>query len=163
MLRDSLYNYVKHYLTLLGWFDSGRQHSAINMIPKAIDSNDSIPMNTLALSDAEFDSTEWEMGSVMTEDNWTFYFDFYAEDDAIGIHIIQDVKAILDGKFASLGQIGASFPIYDYREATPSVVAHAEIENASIAKAQDFPKPWQRHWYALRFDVLDYVTDDLVD
>lgn len=161
MIKDSLFNHVHGYMSSLGWFNTGRQHLPLTMIAEPLDTETSVAFNTLALSDAEAISTEWEMGSLLSEENWTFYWDFYAENDSVGVHVIQDVKAILDGKFASLGQIGPHFPIYDYRQATPPIIAYAEIENVHIAKAQDFPKPWQRHWYAIRFDILDYVADDL--
>jgi hypothetical protein len=161
LIKDNLFNMVKSHLTSLGWFNTGRQHRPFSMVAEEFDTDTEIPMNTLVLADADIVSTEWEMGSLMAEDRWTFYFDFYAENDAIGLHLIQDVKAILEGRFASLGQIGPSFPIYDYRMATPAVIFYAEVENIDLAKAQNFPKPFQRHWYALRFEIIDYVTDDL--
>lgn len=161
LLKDSLFNHVEGYMRALGWFDAGRQHLPFSMAPEAVDSEEKIPFNTLAISDADMQSTDWEMGSLMSEERWTFYFDFYGENDAVGLHVIQDVKAILEGRFASLGQRGPSFPVYDYQQATPPIIAFSEVENVDVSKAQDFPKPWQRHWYAVRFDVLDYVTDDL--
>jgi hypothetical protein len=163
LIKDSLYNMVHDSLDALGWFDAGRAHIPINMISKPIDDEGRpvgegtpIPQNTLSLVPGDLDDEEWEMGSALAEHTWIFYVDFYAQNDAWGLHLIGDVRDILAGRHPDIGRDRTNFPVYDYRQATPPIEFYCDIEEVIVDRAQDFPKPWLKHWYVCRFMVVDF-------
>lgn len=166
LIRDSLYNMLHDSLDALGWFDAGRAHKPINMIAKPIDDDGKpigegtpIPLNTLSVVPADLGDQDWELGSMLAEHTWMFYVDFYAENDAWGLQMIGDVRDILKGRHPDANRLRPHLPVYDYREATPTVQFYCEIDEVVLDRAQDFPKPWQKHWYACRFVVVDYYGD----
>lgn len=160
LIHDSLYQMLLAALTDLDWFDSGRQHAAINFIARPVANDEEIPLNTVALVDEDQRAIDEELGSVLAEHRWTYYVDFYAEDDVIGKHLIYDVRDILSGRMPSIGRGDPSLEVLDYRQATPSELFTVEIEDVIVDRAHDFPKPWQRHWYAARFSVVDHYGSD---
>lgn len=156
LIRDSLYAMVEDALTDLGWMNPARQHTPINMIDTEVPFDQEIPFNTLSMSWLDNFNNEWEMGSRLTEFRHNVYFDFYAEDDVLGLQMAHDLAAIFEGRFPSIGRTNNYFSVYDYSQATPPEIAVCEIEDVSVDKARDFPKPWQRHWWAVNLSVLDY-------
>lgn len=156
LIKDSLFNMIHDSLDMVGWFDSGRNHLPINMVARQVPDDEEIPLNTLSLSSGDLDEQEWETGSMMAEHTWIFYVDFYAENDALGSHVIGDVRDIVAGRFEDAGRTRPNFPVYDYRDATPPIAFYCDIEEVLVDKATDFPRPWQKHWYACRFMVVDY-------
>lgn len=162
LIRESLYQLLNDNLSSLGWFNSGRYHGAISFNSEPVSIQDEIPLNTLALSDDEMDDEFLEMGSNLSENSWTFYVDFYAESDALGLHLIRDIRDILGGRYgSSLSRDRSAFPVYDYRQATPSVAFYCDIENVFVDKALAFQKPWQKHWYSCQFQVIDSYADEV--
>lgn len=155
LIRDSIYHVLFDGLADLGWFDSGRQHRAISFPGTVVDQHTEIPMNTLALVDEDQSEVEGEMGSNLGDFRWTYYVDFYAEDDVIGKHLIYDVRDILAGRMVGVGRTDSSVAVLDYTLATPTQVFVVQLEDIIVDRAHDFPKPWQRNWYACRFTVLD--------
>lgn len=159
-IRDSLYNMLHDSLDALGWFDAGRNNAAINMIARAVPEDEEIPINTLALSPGDLDAEDWEMGSNLAEHTWIFYVDFYGENDSVATHMIGDVRDILAGRMPDAGRVRPHVPVYDYRDATPSVQFYCEIDEIIIDRAVDFPRPWQKHWWVCRFMITDYYGND---
>lgn len=156
LIKDSMFYLVKNTLTELGWFDTSRQtHLPIQIRQDQVSSNVEIPLNTLVLVPEHQREDPAEMGSSMAEFRWTMYWDFYAESDAIGLHMIHDIKDILGGRMPSLGRSHAVLPVYDYQMATPVVVFSCDIEDLLDDRAIDFPKPWMEHWHTLRAVVID--------
>lgn len=160
LIRDSLYQMIKDGLTNLEWFDPGRHHAPINWRESEVSTTEEIPLNTLALSDGDTLTQDWEMGSDMSEHSWDFFIDFYAEDSAVGIHLIRDVKDLLEGRFPSIGRVAPVFTVHDYSQANTPALFTCEIENVDVDKAHTFTKPWQKHWYAIALTVLDYYGNE---
>lgn len=163
LIKDSIYHCLRDSLTALGWFDVGRQHSPINFTANVTPNDTEIPLNTLALADESLSSNDLELGSNAVQTHWLYYVDFYAENDVIGTHLINDVRDVLGGRMSSIGRIDASVVVYDYQQATPPRIFTVGIEDLFIDRAHDFPKTYQKHWYACRFHVVDAYSDDLSD
>lgn len=156
LIHDSLYRMVEQSLGDLGWFASGRGHKPIDMTPEPQPGDKEIPLNTLVLADEDaLMADDLELGSNLAEHAWIFYWDFYAESKPLGIHLIRDIRDILSGRMASIGRTQPRLDVYDWTQATPTVVFHCELEEISVDRARDFPMPWQRHWYTCRVVVVD--------
>lgn len=160
LIRDSLFQMIKDGLTNLEWFDLGRQHTPITWRESEVPPTEEIPLNTLALSDADTNTNDWELGSSMAEHNWDFFIDFYAEDSAVGIHMIRDVKDLLEGRFSSIGRVAPVFTVYDYSQANKPALFTCDIEHVDVDKAHIFSKPWQKHWYSIALTVVDYYGNE---
>lgn len=160
LIRESLYQMVNDALTNMGWFDPARRHQPVTFNGRPYNADQEIPINTLVLSDERTRTDEQELGSMLGEHRWGFYLDFYAENDALGLQLIRDVKDLIEGRIASAGRTRPNFPVYDFRQATPPTLFYCDIEDAFIDRAVDFPKPYQRHWYACRFDVVDAYDNE---
>lgn len=161
LIRESLYQTVKESLIDLDWLNPTNPISPIQFVPRPQNQNEQIEINTLALSDENETGIELELGSQLTEHRWQMYLDFFAEDDSIGLHLIRDIKDVLEGRMTFIGRYDPSFQVYDYRQATPPLIFTCQIENVSVDKAHGFLKPWLEHWYACAFTVVDtYSRDD---
>lgn len=159
LIRLSVYNYIHAALTDLGWFDSGRKHSAITFPGIAETNENEIPKNRIALSDEDMFEFDLEMGSNGVETTTTYWLDFYAENDALGREVVNDVRDVLGGRMSSIGCVHPRIPIYDIRLATPAVIFTVGVEDIVVDRAHDMPKPYQKHWWACRFSVTDGYVD----
>lgn len=160
LIKDSLYTMINEALADLDWFDPGRQHSPISFISEPVESEDDIPINTLALADEDMVSLDQEMGSQLAEHQWTFYLDFFADSNALGVHMAQDLKAILEGRLSAIGRDDSFFAVYDYTQATPTVIFQCQIEDVGIDRVRGYSRPWQRFWYVVSWTVIDYYGRD---
>lgn len=161
LIKDSIYNCINDALEALGWFDAGRQHAPINFTAIVTPNDTEIPLNTLALADESMHNSDLELGSNFVETRWLYYVDFYAENDIIGKDLINDVRDILGGRMSTIGRGDASVHVYDYRyHSTPPILFTVAIEDLFVDRAHDFPKVWQKHWYACRFNVVDAYGDE---
>lgn len=161
LVYDSLFNELERALTELGWFDSGRSHLPINFINEPVMDDDEVPFNTLVLFAEDGDTLQEEMGSDLSQHRRTFYLDFYAENISVGEHLIFDCQAILEGRMRSVGRTDHFFDVYDYTQATPPVIASAEIlESVDVDRAITYNQPWQRNWYSAQFVVVDYYGNE---
>jgi hypothetical protein len=151
---------VNDSLTILGWFDVGRKHTAITFIDSPVGNQTEIPLNTLALSDEDEIEHDDELGSQLAEHRWQFYIDFYAENNSVGLHLSRDVRDIVAGRFGSIGRNAPIVHVYDYTMATPAAIFTVEIENVVRDRAHDFPKKHLQHWYAVRFEIVDHYATD---
>jgi hypothetical protein len=155
MIRESLYQMLHDSLDQLGWFNTNRKHAPINFPSDPADRDEQIPLNTLSVSVEDMTDRETGLGELEVEEEVTYYVDFYAENDAIGLEMIHDIRDILAGRHLAAGRSRPQFDVYDYRQATPPVVGVAQIEDIFTDKARDFPKPWLKHWHACHFKVID--------
>ena len=155
LIHDSFEEHVRSILTARSWFAAGRAHAPITFLSKPLNWDEPIDINTIAITSSDVDGLEMEMGSNMMEDRWTYYVDFFAENEAVGTDLSNDIRDGLRGKLPSAGFTRTSFPVLDFREATPSVLFHCETENVLLDRAKDFPKPWLRWWYSIRVDIVD--------
>jgi hypothetical protein len=160
LIQDSLWNMITNSLDALGWLDPGRPHEPLHLRPKPVPLDEEIQLNTLALSDENITERDEELGSLLAEHRQTFYVDFFAENESIGKHLINDIRAIIGGRFGSVGRTRPAFSVYDYTQATPTALFDCELEDIVVDRARDFPKPWQRFWYVCRFDVVDHYGDE---
>lgn len=160
LIRDSLFHMLHDSLSSLGWFSANRRHQPLIFTGTDIDRLTEVPLNTLVLSDDNLTEVDFELGSNGVESTWTYYVDFYAEDDSVGKHLIHDVRDILGGRMSTIGRTHPVCPVYDYRQATPSLIFYVDLERIVVDRAHDFPKMWQKHWYACRFDVIDAYADE---
>lgn len=159
LIRDSLIKMVSDSLEALGWFQTDRQHKPLNVIAVAID-DEEVPLNTLAFTEDDMVSSEDELGSLMAEHAWTWFIDFYAEDNSVGLHVIQDVKAILEGRMPSIGRGDPHLDVIDFTLATPVKIFSCEIQDVETHKAHGFPRAFQRFWHSVSFTLIDRYGDE---
>jgi hypothetical protein len=160
LIRESLYQMLYESLAALGWFDAGRQHEDISFRAEPVDPQDPIPINTIGLADENDNAIDIELGSNFSEHRWTFYVDFFAEKDSLGLHVSGDIQDILEGRIDSIGRTDPIFTVYDYDQATPPNLFTCQISLVMRDKALTWSKPHQKHWYSVRFDVLDYYGNE---
>jgi hypothetical protein len=159
-IKDSVYQYLKHRLDLLGWFDAGRRHEQVVFLDEPQNLMEEITANTLALSTEDHLEEDVELGSGLSELRWQMYIDFYAENDDVGTHLIRDVAAILGGRMPSIDAARRAVPVYDFSAATPPVLFVVGIENVRTDKAHDWPHQWLRHWQSCAFEIVDSYDDE---
>lgn len=154
LIFDSIYEQIRDGLTTLGWFDSGRGHEPVTFIPEPVVDTDEVKLNTIALAEGGMFDRDFEIGSNMAEAEYSFYVDIYAQNGDLGRHLANDIRDLVRGRHG--GRTGSGFTIYDYQMATPSSIGWLELERAQVFK-EDLPtRPWQKFWYSVRFDVIDY-------
>lgn len=155
MIEQALREVINTGLTALGWFEAGRHHEPITFVAKMIDANTEVPVNTLALSGDPFDADLLEMGSSLAEERRTFYVDFFAESDALGKHLIGDVRDLLRGRMPHVGRDKPILEVYDVtsEDVTPAFIC--EIEGVRSESVRESNAAHKRSWYLCRFEVID--------
>lgn len=156
MIYDSLYHMIYDSMEELGWFDAHMSHSPVLFPYESVENSTEIPLNTLALSDSDMSDYEHELGSNMGEITWTMYVDFYAENKGIGLHVINDVRDVMQGRMPAAGRTHPILEVFDYSLATPTEIFYCEIEDVMVDKAIDFPEPYRKNWYTCRFQIVDH-------
>jgi hypothetical protein len=73
------------------------------------------------------------------------------------------VRDILAGRMSSIDRIAPQITVLDWRQATPTEIFRVELEDFVVDRAKDFPKPYQKFWYACRFTVIDAYGDEASD
>ena len=161
LIRESLFQTVHSSLGALGWFDSGRKHHAVNFRSHPMPRNVEIPQNTIVLVDAGINGSAGELGTNFTNFDLTFYFDIYAESDAVGMHLAVDIRDILEGRFNSIGRNMPNINVYDYSLATPVQFATVAVSDVMIDSAQDSAsRPYELYWYSIMCVLQDSYTDE---
>lgn len=155
LIRDSLEALVRSGLEARGWFDAGRRHAPIVLIPEPNDWDEPIEPNSLAITGGDSADDPFELGSTATEDRWTFYIDFYAEDESVGTDVSGDVRDLLRGQLPSIGRTNSTLPVLDFRQATPSQVFSCDIDDVVLDRGRGFNQPWLRWWFTVRVDIVD--------
>lgn len=159
-IRSSLFRFINSGLHQLGWFDTGKGFTPITFLDEipAYDAQNVVAVNTLALIDGESESRDMELGSYNAEESWYFAFDFFAENDAVGLQVIRDIKAMLEGRHPQIGYVFPVLPILDVTQATPPLVGYADIEKIS-ANRMSGPQPFMRYWFTCGCEIIDYNSD----
>lgn len=161
LIHEAVYQGINDALTDLGWFDSGRNHSTVTFLSTGVDDEETVEKNTAALTAFSVVEAEEEMGSLLTENRWTYYVDFYAENEAIGTHFITDIKDIVGGRMPSVSRDRPHFDVYDYTQATPTHLFYVEVEDIILDRPSVYERPWHRYLRICRFDIVDsYGTED---
>lgn len=161
LLHDSLHALVVEGLTELGWLDPDRSHGPIRVLTQPTRWDTPIQPNIVAIDHESVTSTEFEVGSLLTEDTVISYVEIYAESDSLGMDLSNDVRDVLRGRL-TMATIYGTFPIYDYRHATPPIVGHATVNAVnSLRNAAISEENWVRHWFRVRAEILDtYYTSE---
>lgn len=159
-IKQSLHDMLQQALMDLHWFDSVPSHLLVSFRSTPVHASEEVALNTAVLSTEDWSDDGGELGSNFGTFRWTCYVDFYAESDPVGQHFIGDVYEILSGRMSSIGRGRTAFPVYDYSQATPPTIFYCDIEEPVIDRAHDFPKPFQKHWFACRFIVTDAYGDE---
>lgn len=155
LIHDSVFNEIKNSLSVLGWFDSGRQHKSINIQPGAVDFDEKITPNMIVVSTESDEDSEVELGSELIENRSIYYVDVLAENDAIGQHLSGDIRAILRGRFPDIGRARPVIQVYDYRVSPSPELFYVDIENVTVDRARVYRQPWHQFWFMIKFDVVD--------
>lgn len=161
LIWDSLYDVIKDGLTSLDWFVTSDSHAPIYMIAEPWENLLEVPKNTLTVTTEGTEETPAELGSMFTEHQMTFFVDFFAENDTIGVHMINDVKDIIEGRMPSIGRTQPNFYVYDtYSAATPTALFSCEITDVQIDRGRVSRETWKSSWFACSFIVIDYYADE---
>lgn len=158
LIRQSLYTMLSEALEALGWSDTSTFD--LTFIDAPFGNDDVITLNTLALSSDDIVGDEVELGSNLEEERWTHYLDFYASKESLAMHLAHDLRDILRGKMASINRNDSTLTVYDWRAATPPELFTVFIEDVVCEPIRDGTKPWQKHWYVIRFDTVDTYGDE---
>lgn len=162
LIKLSLYNLIKDAIEDLGWFDDGRQHEDVSFFADPIDEvfdrlSIDVKPNIVTLTDEDDQIEELEMGNIAKATAWDFYIDVYAEDSAVGIALSTDIRDVLIGRHDSsvVDVQGPRLPVYDYNQATPTVILNCDITNVDRGRVKIWDKPWEKYWYIVHFEVED--------
>lgn len=159
MIEQALWDTITAGLSALGWFDAGRYHEPINFVARAVDATVEVPVNTLALSGDPFDADLIELGSTLAEERRTFWVDFFAENDALGKHLIGDVRDLLRGRMPHVGRDRPILEVYDYTQGHSPTSGHppafvAELSNVQSESVRETTAAHKRSWFLCRFEVV---------
>lgn len=153
LVQSSLVHYVEDGLRAQGWFET-RRHLPIQIITRPIAWDQPVTPNTLAITMGQERRGDVEMGSDLTEKSFTIEIDFYADNASVGLDLINDLRDILRGRIPAGGR--PSFAIYDYTQATPTVIGYAVVNEMSTLRNHLLTvKHWALHWYRLHLTVSD--------
>lgn len=163
-LRDRLVSenvrlYVVSALTDLGWFNIPNaliQNSLIVVTGPLSNDTELLP-NIVSICAEDVRGTSAELGSNYTNYTWSYAIDVYAESDGLGRHIVGDLRAILEGKFSSIGFSKPSIRIYDLTQATPSYIFTVQVDSETIVsgKQKNWHHAYEKFWYTIVFDLID--------
>jgi hypothetical protein len=155
-VKRSVYDVVKAGLTTIGWFNSGRNHAPINLIPDRPDfsSNVTVPANTCALFVGGSESSQLELGSYSIQDEYQMWFEIYAEDDQLGIALSKDIQKILQGAYPGVNDV-PTLILYDYTQSPAVNSGYLDICDVKFTHP-DGNETWQRYWFKVMFCVTDY-------
>lgn len=164
LIHESLLALARAILEGQGWFDAGRAHEPINIVPEAVPAHVTVPPNTLSIFFDTIDDDESECGSSATDDRYAVVIDFYAQPDvegrpsigeAVGTDVIGDIRAGLLGQLPDLGRTVPIVEVLDYRNPTPDYLFYVTVEHMRRDRAHDFREAWRRFWFSLSFDLVD--------
>lgn len=160
LIQDNLFDMIQDSLDALGWFDSGRDHNPVEMVEEEPNWEEPITPNKISVLIESIDDFEAEMGSNLMEERHNVFVDIYAEDDATGMHLSNDIRDILRGKFPSIGRTVSRMDVYDKTLATPAQIFAVDIENSRWDRGRSFSESWLRHWFVVSCDLVDVYGDE---
>lgn len=156
LLFDSVVHHVVQGLTCLGWFDTDRQHRPIVVDHDVAPYQKQVALNTLALVDETNTVYDDELGSNAVVNTRSLYWDFYAENDVVGRHLIGDIRDILGGHRHELGPDyrGPEVPLVDF--STGERFGTFEVEGLdTLRNFEDESVPYRRYWFTCRVSGVD--------
>lgn len=161
LVHDSFRELVAEGLSTLGWFDEGRYHKPVTLLAEPKNWDEVIVPNAVAIEFIGSDPYEVEVGSRLTTDVTVAYVDIYAQNEALGTHLSNDVRDWIRGRLQAT-PVGVTFPIRDYRDPTPSVIGYMDIRNVTALRNVAINlHMWLRHWFRVRCEISDtYATSE---
>ena len=158
LIRDAVATTIRDALTDLGWFGTGRRHQPIVWRDEAVtEVTAEVPLNTITVASEDMSDVEAELGSLLSEDRWPFWVDFYAESEDVGKEVIGDVRDIMRGKHPTVGRDAPVVRVYNvFEDPVPlDPVFVLEVENVEIDRGRETTRPFEQFWFACSFDVVD--------
>ncbi len=148
-----MFQHLKDGLATQGWFDAGRQHRPVRCVSDAMDETEQIVPNLIAMSSESSSGTDLEMGSGATVETIDYWFDIYAESDALGRQISGDIRAIFQGHFAGNPVVD----VFDWSLATPSRIFSVEVVDTDRSRNRNhvIATAPARHWWTALVVIED--------
>ncbi len=160
LIIDNMYNMINDSLRALGWFDEDSIYRAPQVRIEPIGERESIEPNVVVISDEDVDGLEYELGSNFNEYRWQYYIDVYAESQVCGRELAGDIRAILEGKFNSIGRDSSRLVVYDLTLATPSEIFQCDIEEVTVDRGRFYERPYQKFWWMISFHLVDFYGNE---
>lgn len=161
-IRDSLYYVVNNVLVQLGWMTPNPGvRKDVKFITEPLENREKIEPNIIGMSLEDVFSYEMETGSTLERDEWSVFFDVYAENEDVGQALANDIRDILRGKFASLGRDSTEFDVVDPSLATPSVIFTCDLVDIDIARKREWDRTYKKFWWTVGATILDDYYDDM--
>lgn len=155
-IHDSLTAVLEKGLGLQGWFDPGRQHQPLTLLHGPHHWDVPVAYNAIVLTNQAIEvNDEVEVGSNLSTDRLAITIDFYAENDALGVEVTNDMRDLLRGRLPG-GADNAGFPILDFRLPTPAPIGRAEVLDVRVQRSLvQVPEEWVRHVYTVATTIGD--------
>lgn len=160
LVDDNFFNYVEDGLDQLGWFDPGRQHKPVTLLPEPLEGDAAEP-NLVTISLESIRERDIELGSRKSEHRIRTYIDVYGESKALSLHLIGDIKDIIDGRTTSIGYEDASFEVFDLSDPLKPMLFVCHIENIKLDRERFYSTPHQKYWWFVEFDLCFTYHDDV--
>lgn len=155
LIHDSLAEALRSDLAGLGWFDAGRHHLPLTFEPAPRLWDEPITANIMVISinGADFELTE--LGSNLGLSSMQVRIDLYTENDSFGTDITNDIRDVLRGRLGSAIP-GGRLPVYDYQQATPTVITYVGITDITISRNTALAqRDYARHTYQVECHLED--------
>lgn len=151
----------------LGWFDptiwdtppGTRRHLPFRYIARPVDWTADIVPNAIGINSEDIAGDDGAFGGEV-EDTFEIYADIFAEDDALGWQVAYDIRDSLYGKNPELGRLGPEIDVYDFRLPTPAPFTTVDLDRIRVDRSLGEARQWQRHWFMIRFQIVDEHLDD---
>lgn len=167
LLLDSLWFMVRNSLSLLGWFNSTiyddppgtRKHRSVEFVAEPRAWDEIIEPNLLALQVYSTVSRDVEVGNWnLTQHDDSATISVYAESEAFGTEITNDIRAILMGEYPAIGRTRSTFSVYDLGQPTPPKIGYGIINNVDGNRIPTRVKrAWLTYWYDIDFELIKYA------
>ena len=157
LIDAAMFNKLKEGLASQGWFDAGRQHRPIKCIDAPVEDDEQIAPNIVAMSSEGVSPTDLELGSNATVETFDYWFDIYAESDAVGKHLSGDIRAVFQGHFPADGFSEPVVDVYDQTMATPAKIFSVDVVSTDRARNRNHVVATSpaRHWWTVLVAIED--------
>lgn len=146
-VRESIFEHVNDELTVLGWFTMDPVHQPLLVVYAFPEEEDPVEVNTLSMTTGSSSVDYTEMGSLDFARYGVYFFDFFAEDDGIGMHLIGDLEDFFKRT--------PTLEVYDYENAKAVLNTVELTADVDVRKPTRITQPWQKFWYTLSIGIED--------
>lgn len=154
-ILDSLALAVEETLAGLGWLDPNRAHRPIRFTTRLV-SDEPVEPNTVAISATSTEANDFEVGSDLLQDTIFATIAFYAQNDALGIHVTADLYDALRGRLPGATPNG-QLAILDLRMATPAPIGYATLHDlTTVRDVAPSSAIWERHLFSVMCLIDDF-------